>query len=713
MANRRAVFDLFLASALGLFLELVFIRWLAAEIRVFAFYKNFALVGAFLGLGLGFAAARRSSSFVRMRALFLPILVVNCVLILALGRSGISNLVLINPANTQEFIWAGSLVGASSYQALLLKAAFYGVLWAAFILVTTMFIPLGLITARCFRPFPPLRGYIINILGSLAGILLYTLISFLEWPPGAWFALAGAAAAYFFMPTGGSVRRALVIGLAAMPALLTWLVPTGAARTLWSPYYRIDINPQYARNAPDLQLGYQLMVNQAWHQILWDLDPRFVAENYNKAPQEFDEIRSLYDSFYQVADNIDQVLVVGAGTGNDVAAALRAGAGHVTAVEIDPLILDLGKELHPEQPYADPARVTLVNQDARAFFRQDHHQYDLIVFGLLDSHTVFSTASSVRLDNFVYTQQSLEEVRSRLKPNGLLAMSFGVPAQNEWIGYRLAQTLELVFGHAPQTYAMPADDVLFLIGKGSTDRALLKGTQIVYQPSYGQDVKMNITTDDWPYLYLRQKTIPVPYLVGLAGVIVIGFLLTRTSIPNFRQFDLHFFFLGAAFFLLETKSITELALLFGSTWIVNAAVIAAILFVIVLANLLVERFQFTNPWPAYVLLGLALCFNYFFPVSSFLGMEWALRVVLASLSLALPLFFAGLIFATTFSQTTSVEIALGSNLIGAVLGGIFEYTSLVYGIRVLYLFALMFYLLSALGLRWRRPGSGFQPASLE
>lgn len=701
MGRRRAVFELFLASALGLFLELVFIRWLAAEIRVFAFYKNFALIGAFLGLGLGFVVARRAASFPRLRSLFLPILAINCILVLALGRTGISDLVLANPANAQEFIWAGSAVGASLVQWLLLRAAFYSVLWAVFVLVTTMFMPLGMVTAQAFEPFTPLRGYIINILGSLAGILLYTLISFLDWPPAAWFTLSGLAAAYFFLPRSGGARRAVAVVLAALPALLTLVVPTGAARTLWSPYYRIDINPQYADEAPDLQLGYELSVNQAWHQILWNLDPTFVSEHYDQAPEEFDQIRALYDSPYQVAGSLDNVLVVGAGTGNDVAAALRAGAKHVTAVEIDPLILELGKELHPEGPYLDPSRVTLVNQDARAFFRQDQEQFDLIVFGLLDSHTLFSTASSVRLDNFVYTEQSLAEVRSHLKPNGLLALSFGVPPQNEWIGYRLSQTLERVFGHPPQTYAMPKDDVLFLIRLTPMTQPLLHNPETVYQPAYGQSEPMDITTDNWPYLYLRQKTIPASYLIGLAGVVVLGLLFTRRGIPDFSQLDIHFFFLGAAFFLLETKSITELALLFGSTWIVNAAVIAAILSVIVLANLLVERFHFSNPWLAYVLLALALGVNTFFPVSNLLGLDWGVRVVLASLALALPLFFAGLIFAITFSRTESVESSLGSNLLGAVLGGIFEYASLALGIRILYLFALLFYVISAVGL-WRR-----------
>ena len=708
MGNRRAIFDLFLASALGLFLELVFIRWLASEIRVFAFYKNFALIGAFLGLGLGFAAARGETAVGRWRSLFLPILAVNCVVVLLLGRTEISDLVLANPANAQEFFWAGSVAGVNGLQWLLLRAAFYGVLWAMFILVTIMFVPLGMITARYFRPFPPLRGYIINILGSLAGILLYTLISFLGWPPGAWFVMAGAAAITFFLPAGNRWRRMALVGLAAVPALLTWLIPTGAARTLWSPYYRIDINPVYAKQAPSLQLGYELSVNQAWHQQLWNLDPQFVAQNYPLAPEQFEQVRTQYDAPYQVADSLNRVLVVGAGTGNDVAAALRAGAGHVTAVEIDPVILELGKELHPEHPYADPSRVTLVNQDARAYFRQDHSMYDLVDFGLLDSHTVFSSASSVRLDNFVYTRQSIAEVRSHLAPGGLLAMSFGVPPANEWIGYRIAQTLEAVFGHPPQAYVFPNGNVLFLTKLAPTTEPFLQSSTAVYDPNYGQSEKVDIATDDWPYLYLRDKVIPLPYLIGLAGIVIIGLLLARRGMPDFRQFDAHFFFLGAAFFLLETKSITELALLLGSTWIVNAAVIAAILSVIVLANLLVERFGWTNPWPAYVLLAGALLANYLFPVGNLLGLPWAARVVVASLAQALPLFFAGMVFAITFSQTRSVESALGSNLIGAVLGGIFEYASLALGIRVLYLFALLFYALSAAGLYWlsrlTRPG---------
>ena len=699
MPSRRAVFDLFLISALGLFIELVFIRWVASELRVFAFYKNFALVAAYLGLGLGFALRRRGTTRFSFERFYFPLMAASVVIVMVLGRTPLSEMILLNRTNSQEFIWAGAIGAQAPLVTTLLDIAFYAILLLLFLLITVLFIPLGNLTARKFAAFKPLPGYTLNVLGSLVGILLYTLISFLTWPPAVWFLLAGATGLYF-LPRE-RIRWQSINGVcAALPIALTLFWPTGADRTLWSPYYRIDITAKYADSDPHLQLGYELAVNQAWHQRLWNLDPAFVAANYQAAPAHFDAMQSEYDAPYAVAPSLDEVLIVGAGTGNAVAGALRANAKHVTAVEIDPVILQLGRELHPEHPYADPARVTQIAQDARSFFRQASTQFDLIVFGLLDSHTLFSTASSVRLDNFVYTQESLTEARNLLKDKGLLALSFGVPPENEWVGLRLYRTLTDVFGHPPQVYAFSSEDIIFLIARDPLPAPLIHDPRITPRPDYTYRADLSPVTDDWPYLYLQQRTVPDTYLIALAGMILVSLLLTRRTLPDFRQFNAHFFFMGAAFFLLETKSITEMALLFGSTWIVNAAVIAAILAMIVVANLIVERFQLTDPRWCYGLLVLALLFNFFVPVSNFLALPLVLRIGLASLSQAIPLFFAGLIFAITFSQTDSIEIALGSNLIGGVLGAIFEYASLALGIRALYLLALVFYLLSALG--WRR-----------
>lgn len=708
MNNKRAVFDLFLVSVLTLFVELVFIRWAASEVRMLAFYKNFALIAAFLGIGLGFAYRQRSPDKRLFERYFFPLLAISVILLLFFGRTALSEIILLNRSGAEEYIWAGTIEIQNPFVNTLLDALFFAILMLLFLVITVLFIPLGELTARKFSNFEPLTGYTINILGSLTGILLYTIVSFLEWPPPAWYLFVCVCGLYYIW----KIRPSLIAfqsAFAVLPILLTLFWPTGAERTLWSPYYRIDINAQYAPNDNDVLLGYELAVNKSWHQRMWNLDPSFVAQNYVTAPKHFDNYRVEYDAPFRVSKNLNKVLIVGAGGGNDVAAALRAGTHHATAVEIDPTILRIGKEMHFESPYSDPDRVEQVVQDARSFFRRDNNKYDLIVFGRLDSHTLLSTASSVRLDNFVYTQESLNDVRNLLSENGLLALSFGVPPGNEWVGERIYRTLYDVFSHSPQVYEFPNHNILFLISLKPLSTPLLNDPLVTYHSDYPYRSDLNPVTDDWPYLYLQARTIPSAYLIGLVGVILISLLLTRRVIPDFRKLNAHFFFLGAAFFLLETKSITQMALLFGSTWIVNAVVIAAILMMIVIANLVVIRFKITNPDPFYLLLIISLMLNFFLPVSSFLELPLALRISLSTISQVIPIFFAGMVFAITFSQTASIEIALGSNLIGAVVGGIFEYASLALGLRSLYILAIVFYLLSAYAFYRRRVGA-LQPA---
>ena len=45
-------------SFLSLFLELLLIRWLSIEIRIFAYFRNLILVSCFMGLGIGFSLSR-------------------------------------------------------------------------------------------------------------------------------------------------------------------------------------------------------------------------------------------------------------------------------------------------------------------------------------------------------------------------------------------------------------------------------------------------------------------------------------------------------------------------------------------------------------------------------------------------------------------------------------------------------------------------------
>jgi spermidine synthase len=489
----------------------------------------------------------------------------------------------------------------------------------------------------------------------------------------------------------------------------------GAAR--WSPYYRIDLVPYSVADTGGRKdpAGYLLTVNHDYHQKALNLNPAFVAAHPDEV---LETARFAYDLPYQFV-RPRRVLVVGAGLGNDVAAALRHGAERVDAVEIDPAILDLGRDLHPERPYSSP-RVRLVNDDARAFFARTQERYDLIVFGLLDSHTLLSSMSSLRLDSYVYTQESFEQARARLAPGGHVALSFSTSVRGwEWLTARLHQMMTSVFGEEPVSLGVEYDvSTLYLIGPGvrerlATDPALAE----LAVDSVPLTEPVPPATDDWPFLYLRDRGVPwLPYGVTLLALLVVGGALvwaalrgndgrpgraaaagTGDVLPRYAAsvpragLDLPMLLLGAAFMLIEVKSISQLSLLFGSTWLVNALIITAILILALLANLFVAWWRPTHVGPAYVLLALALLADYLVPTGALAGQDLLVRTVVGTLLPALPLLFAGVIFATLFARTTAPGRAFGSNMLGALIGGLLEYASMAVGFKALGLVALGLY----------------------
>ena len=193
-----------------------------------------------------------------------------------------------------------------------------------------------------------------------------------------------------------------------------------ARGAIWSPYYKITVSQQGADTVVE--------VNNIFHQSM--------------APVEQKEY--FYQWPYSVfGDTFEDVLILGAGSGTDVAAALRHGVRHVDAVEIDPAIIRLGREHHPDRPYSDP-RVTVINDDARHFLRTTTKKYDLVVFALIDSLTMQSSFSGVRLESYMFTVESFSAVRDRLKPDGVLVVYnyFREP----WLVDRLANTAAAAFG---------------------------------------------------------------------------------------------------------------------------------------------------------------------------------------------------------------------------------------------------------------------------
>lgn len=667
-------FPLFVISFISLFIELAIIRWVSGEVRLFAYFKNLPLLAAFLGLAIGFGLVGRGKD---TRSSFAPLLLILTLVVIGVGR--ISSNQLAYPAMGDDFLWF--MAPVSYWLSLLL---FLGVVLVFFFLIMFLFIPLGQATGEEMALHTPVPAYIVNILASLLGVWAFSLVSYLETPPVIWLAMALIGCGAYFAHRQALSRVMLLLFIATFG-----LVALFGGNAVWSPYQRLNVSEllldQDGGGEP-VNVGYELSVQQVFYMIAVDLSQDFISSVAEELPG-LEDMAFSYDLPYHLLPEESRVLVVGAGMGNDVAAALRGGAISVDAVEIDPSILEFGYQLHPEMPYHDP-RVNTIVDDARAYFNENQKTYDAIIFGFLDSHTLLSGMSSVRLDSFVYTIESFEQVRQHLADDGYAVVSFATSAP--WIEERIGRMLAAVFG-ADNVYAhWGVAGTTFLAGSVSSEQ-LITAQLAPWQSDPSQN-DLPITTDDWPYLYLRARIIPAAYWQALLLIAIVFLLVARRSFPEAVRPDWHFWLLGAAFLLIEFKSITELALLFGTTWLVNALAISGVLIMVLAANLVVLRRPRINLRWAYALLLVCLLALYFFPLELLAGLPAAIRTFGSVLLLSLPLFFSGLIFSESLRRAGETARPLASNLNGTMAGGMLEYGSLVWGIKSLYLIAIVVYL---------------------
>ena len=689
---------LILVSGLGLFVEMMMIRWVSSEIRIFAYFKNFVLIACFLGFGLGCYLSRR-----RWNALPLVVPPLLIALLVKAPWAGLRKLVQILPAllgaSSEVNIWGVPALpkDAGSLAALAIGVALTVPL---FTLIALFFLPFGQMVGWYLEnAVQGIRAYTTNVLASLAGIALYTALCFWYQPPPVWFLVATALMIALMWPLK---RIAMAVALAwVVCAAVTALGPGDGRVTYWSPYQKLTVRPERLGNE---LISYELNTNDSWYQHVIDLSPGFVSRHPDLLRNQPVEWNS-YNLPYRFYAQPGSVLVLGAGMGNDAAAALRNGASRVVAVEIDPLILRLGRKLHFEKPYQSP-RVETVTDDARSYIQNSSDRFDLIVFSLLDSHTTSSHFSNIRIDNFVYTVEAMRAARRLLRPDGIFIVKFQV--NTPWIAGRLQELMEDAFGHTPiqvqsdQGYTTAGR--FFISGSESRMAAALASPGLKdYILAHGDFAVQSatVTTDDWPYFYQHEPGLPLSVIAICAAVLLMWTWATRRTSDNPLIIRWHFFFLGAGFMLLEAQIVSQAALLFGTTWVVNSIVVSALLLLIVLANFAVSA-RPRLPLPlAYC--GLFLCgaVSYLIPPHRLLFASLWMKAGVTAFVLCLPVFFAGIIFIRSFAQAGFVSDALGSNLFGALVGGLLESLSFWLGMKSLTLLALCLYLGSALALRAR------------
>lgn len=689
-ARPRAPALLVLTSFLALFLELAAIRWLNANLQVVAYFTNLVLIASFLGLGLGCLAARRRS----LLPFAGPSLLLLALLVLARGQLGFDD------ASVEDVAWT---VRKTRLRQNVNPIPF---ILGAFALVAAVFVPIGQTLGRLFDEVrgrggggrDALRAYALDIAGSLCGVLAFALISLLGVGPAGWFAVAGGLV--LVLLEGRRARLAQVPFVAA--AVL--LVHATGGEDRWSPYYRVSTRPVWSADAS----GASELVA---HVV--DVDGLRIQDALSFGPSLDRSMFAPWRSYYRLPYHLyapRSVLVLGAGAGNDVVVALEAGASRVVAVEIDPAIADLGRTLHPHRPYLDP-RVSVVVDDARAYLARTDERFDLVVMSALDSHRQLAGMANLRLESFVYTVEAFRALRRVVAEGGAFVLNLS--STRPWMGVRVDRSLREAWGEAPRVFRSrrsPFGSEAFVVGAAPRPRAdgRWPEDEVEEVPPEREPSDTPLATDDWPHLYLKDRAVPVAYLGVLAAILAASALVVGLVLPrgSRRRFDAHLFLLGCGFMLLETRSVTTLALLFGTTWYVNAIVIGAILLVILAANALVSSGRAPGIPLAYTLLAASLASAWLLPLEPLLEAPLAARVGLAALVVGTPIGFASLVFSTSFARAEDLDAGLGSNLLGVVLGGALEYSSTFLGLRALHVVAFLIYGASATALALRRRGGG-------
>jgi SAM-dependent methyltransferase len=643
-------------------LELALIRWASSQVRAFAYFNNLVLIAAFLGMGLGLALGRRHAGLVHGT---LPCL---AALALALGLAEPLGLVHLSFPDASVHIWGAEFSGGGRTGSLLDLTVF----GALIVGIVAVFLFAGGAVGCLFPRLEALQAYRWDLAGSLAGVLVGALGTAASAGPVLWLALG-------VLPFAWLSRRplSLLAGLAVLA-----LASHSAAGALFSPYNRIDL-----RAAPH---GLRVEVNRDFHQDMHDLSDRALASS--ERPEESLKLRRAYELPAVINDQRRSALVVGAGTGNDVQAALRQGYARVVSVDIDPLIIDLGRRLHPERPY-DDARVVTVVDDARAFFQRHPDRFDAVIYGLLDSHAMFSALSTLRLDNYVYTEEGIRSAWRHVAPAGHLSVSFSVFG-GQWILDRLYWTIARATGQEPiAVYHGMLHGCTFIV-PGPEAQLHLERTPFPRTRPSAPLSSVRTTSDDWPFLYVRPGVFPWGYLVVLSLLVLLAAVSTPLAFGARAlgaDFDPVLFLMGAGFLLIETRGVTALSLLFGSTWLVNAAVFSGILVMALLANEAVVRRRPRRLRPWFVGLLASVLFLWLLPPATLTGLPMLARGVLGGLVNGVPLGFAGVIVSILLARSRNAAAALGSNLLGTVVGGCLEYLSMLVGLGSLALLALGLY----------------------
>lgn len=385
--------------------------------------------------------------------------------------------------------------------------------------------------------------------------------------------------------------------------------------TRWSTFARVDL---------------VRIADEALRYVFTDAGAGSVMVRYDPSnPGEAAWLEANADNLpFAIAPPPEHVLILGAGAGKDVIQARLAGAESITAVEINPTMVEL-TNAYPDYTgdvFHLPG-VTTVVTDGRNYVERSDERYDLIYLNLVYSQAATPGAAALA-ENYIFTREALAAYWDHLAEDGRLGavthngpegirLFLGALDMLQSDGFSLREALDRVTLTArrttnPQerTTIITVDRAPWTPERAQALRDLIeaRGMSILYIPHINEELLGGLatgdvtlaqyiagneefnyfpTTDDRPFFYHLDPGLPPALNTLLRAVVVLSLLYVALVVVTWdaRQGPLsrraawlvYFALLGAGFMLVEIPLIQRFNLLLGAPALALSAVIGGML----------------------------------------------------------------------------------------------------------------------------------------
>jgi hypothetical protein len=375
--------------------------------------------------------------------------------------------------------------------------------------------------------------------------------------------------------------------------------------TEWNSLSRVDVVEGWP-NAPHCLSFIYIDADAATEVVKWDGDT-----------QNADFLKNTADFLPYTIVKPQKTLIIGSGGGRDIAIALAGGSLNITAVELNPMIVDIVRSYGALAGNVyDNEKVEVVIDDGRNYISRSNEKYDVIALTMVDSFAAISAGGYALSENYLYTREAFQQYFDHLTDNGVLLMIRWYDEIPRLVSSVIAaltsrgSTVE----EAGQHMAIVLDEISSFDGrriykadlvvkkspfssadlevienriKGNPYWKMFYDSNISSEPEYAKlfngtmtleefyasfPTKVYPVSDNDPYYFATEKPLPsslrdmiVWFSVLLAGFVCVPWLLRKRSTKpkGTLSFVLFFSALGAGYMLVEVVLMQKFILFLG------------------------------------------------------------------------------------------------------------------------------------------------------